>query len=61
MTTDATTDQTPVDSTQALLTHRVVTWRQAGEGSAVLVGLGTAAVLAAVLAKVVRLAGVRRG
>lgn len=55
MTDGTRTTPTPASSTWALLTHRVVTWRQASEGSAVLAVAGLSALAAAVLVKVGRL------
>lgn len=60
MTTGAQTT-TPAGSTWALLTHRVVTWRQAGEGSAVLTAFVLAAVASASLVKLRRLIAGPRG
>ena len=60
MTTSATTDPTPLSSARAMLTRRTVTWRQASEGSAVLLALGGVAMAAAVLARLARLVAGRR-
>ena len=51
---DDVTTPTAAGSTWALMTRRVVTWRQASEGSAVLAVGVTSALLVATLVKVVR-------
>ena len=49
------TTPTAAGSTWAFVTHRAVTWRQAGEGSAVMAVGVASAVLVAASVKVVRL------
>ncbi|MDT0188265.1 hypothetical protein Q9S36_49560 [Microbacterium sp. ARD31] len=57
----APTAPSPARSTWALLTHRRITWREAGEGWSVLVAGSVAAAAALALLRLARLALGRRG
>lgn len=54
MTTSAPAPPTAARSTWALFTHRHITWRQAGEGWAVVLAAGGCVLGVAIMAKAVR-------